>query len=105
MAQFFVHFRHKPITTITMETPETIILEKPQPVAKEKPRPVVNDIAQPVTEKPAPANTNEPAPAIINSVWNVLRLTFGIVPIVAGLDKFTDLLVNWDMYLNPLIAS
>src|ERR1043165_6158468 len=39
------------------------------------------------------------------SVWTILRFTFGIVPIVAGADKFTDLLVNWDMYLNPTIAS
>ncbi|HET9826256.1 MAG TPA: hypothetical protein VFP87_13040 [Chitinophagaceae bacterium] len=39
------------------------------------------------------------------SVWTVLRVTFGIVPIVAGADKFTDLLTNWDMYLNPTIAS
>jgi len=39
------------------------------------------------------------------SVWTILRLTFGIVPIVAGADKFTDLLVNWDMYLNPTIGS
>jgi uncharacterized membrane protein YphA (DoxX/SURF4 family) len=41
----------------------------------------------------------------VKSVWIILRLTFGIVPIVAGLDKFTDLLTNWDMYLNPGIAS
>src|SRR6266446_5414091 len=39
------------------------------------------------------------------SVWNVLRFTFGLVPIVAGADKFTDLLTNWDMYLNPSVAS
>jgi hypothetical protein len=39
------------------------------------------------------------------SVWTILRITFGIVPIVAGADKFTDLLTNWDMYLNPTIAS
>jgi uncharacterized membrane protein YphA (DoxX/SURF4 family) len=31
-----------------------------------------------------------------------LRLTFGVVPIVAGLDKFTDLLTNWTAYLSPL---
>jgi len=35
----------------------------------------------------------------------VLRITFGLFPIVAGLDKFTDLLVDWDMYLNPQFAS
>ena len=42
---------------------------------------------------------------VVRSVWMVLRITFGIVPIVAGIDKFTDLLVNWDMYLHPGIAS
>jgi uncharacterized membrane protein YphA (DoxX/SURF4 family) len=41
----------------------------------------------------------------VRSVWTILRITFGIVPIVAGADKFTDLLTNWDMYLNPTIAS
>jgi hypothetical protein len=41
----------------------------------------------------------------VRSVWTILRITFGIVPIVAGADKFTDLLTNWDMYLNPAIAS
>jgi uncharacterized membrane protein YphA (DoxX/SURF4 family) len=42
---------------------------------------------------------------VIRSVWIVLRITFGIVPIVAGLDKFTNLLVDWDIYLHPGIAS
>jgi len=46
-------------------------------------------------------NTND----TVRSVWMALRFTFGIVPIVAGLDKFTDLLTNWDMYLHPGIAS
>jgi uncharacterized membrane protein YphA (DoxX/SURF4 family) len=41
----------------------------------------------------------------VKSVWTLLRFTFGLVPIVAGLDKFTDLLTNWDMYLHPGIAS
>jgi hypothetical protein len=42
---------------------------------------------------------------MVRSVRMVLKFTFGIVPIVAGLDKFTDLLTNWDMYLHPGIAS
>jgi hypothetical protein len=41
----------------------------------------------------------------VRSVWLVLKITFSVVPVVAGLDKFTDLLVNWDMYLHPGIAS
>jgi uncharacterized membrane protein HdeD (DUF308 family) len=41
----------------------------------------------------------------VRSVWAILRFVFGIVPIIAGIDKFTDLLTNWDMYLHPGIAS
>lgn len=32
-------------------------------------------------------------------VKNILKYTFGLVPIVAGLDKFTNLLTNWSQYL------
>jgi uncharacterized membrane protein YphA (DoxX/SURF4 family) len=41
----------------------------------------------------------------IKQVQNVLRLTFGIVPIVAGLDKFTNLLANWPGYLGANIIG
>ena len=37
--------------------------------------------------------------ATIRQVQQTLKLTFGIVPIVAGLDKFTNLLTNWTDYL------
>ena len=38
-------------------------------------------------------------------VFNLLRLTYGIVPIVAGLDKFTNLLTHWEKYLHPGLAA
>jgi uncharacterized membrane protein YphA (DoxX/SURF4 family) len=41
----------------------------------------------------------------LRQTFTLLRLTFGIVPIVAGVDKFTNLLTNWEQYLNPSIAS
>ncbi len=34
--------------------------------------------------------------------YRVLRVAYGVVPIVAGLDKFTNLLTDWRMYLSPL---
>ena len=37
--------------------------------------------------------------------YQLLHLTFFLAPIVAGIDKFLHLLVNWDMYLAPWIAS
>lgn len=38
--------------------------------------------------------------ATIKQLQNTLRLTYGIVPVVAGLDKFTNLLTNWVDYLG-----
>src|ERR1051325_9390193 len=32
----------------------------------------------------------------------ILRFGFTVAPILAGLDKFFDLLVDWDKYLSPL---
>lgn len=33
--------------------------------------------------------------------YRVLHFGFVVAPIVAGLDKFTNLLVNWTVYLSP----
>jgi uncharacterized membrane protein YphA (DoxX/SURF4 family) len=40
--------------------------------------------------------------AHVNRSWWVLRIVYGLVPIVAGFDKFTNLLVDWDKYLSPV---
>lgn len=37
--------------------------------------------------------------------WMALRMTYGLVPLLAGLDKFFDLLTNWEHYLAPAIAN
>lgn len=34
--------------------------------------------------------------------WRALYFTYGLIPIVAGFDKFTNLLTNWTQYLSPL---
>lgn len=34
--------------------------------------------------------------------YRALRIALGVVPIVAGLDKFTNLLTDWTRYLSPL---
>jgi hypothetical protein len=44
---------------------------------------------------------NQPA----TTTFNLLKLTYGIVPIVAGLDKFTNLLTDWEKYLHPGLAK
>jgi len=41
----------------------------------------------------------------LKPTFNLLKLTFGLVPIIAGLDKFTNLLTHWENYLNPSLAG
>lgn len=36
----------------------------------------------------------------VRFVKNLLKYTFGLVPIVAGLDKFTNILTDWSQYLS-----
>jgi hypothetical protein len=36
--------------------------------------------------------------------FQILRLGFTVAPIVAGLDKFFNLLVNWEQYLPPFVT-
>src|SRR5262245_54340112 len=57
--------------------------------------------------------TSSTEPLIVPSVerdptylaYLLLRVGYVILPIVAGLDKFTHLLVDWDQYLSPRIAA
>lgn len=37
--------------------------------------------------------------------YRILRAGFTVAPILAGLDKFFHLLVNWDQYLPPFVNN
>ena len=41
----------------------------------------------------------------IRPTFDLLKFTFVIVPVVAGLDKFTNLLTDWEQYLHPALAE
>lgn len=38
----------------------------------------------------------------LDSAWRVLRIGLGLGPFLAGLDKYFNLLANWEGYLSPL---
>ena len=40
-----------------------------------------------------------------DKVITLLRWTYGLVPVVAGADKFMHVLTDWDKYLAPAIAN
>lgn len=37
----------------------------------------------------------------LNTTWWILKLTYGLLFIVAGADKFFDLIVHWQKYISP----
>lgn len=41
---------------------------------------------------------------VLESVWWTLRMSFGLVPLLAGLDKFFNLLTHWPKYVAPVFA-
>ena len=51
----------------------------------------------------APAPTV--APAAQRQAFLLLRTVFTVAPIIFGLDKFTNLLTHWTMYLAPVATS
>lgn len=54
-----------------------------------------------------PATAAHPATEshVVRTTHTTLRYLFAGVPIVAGVDKFTNLLAQWEVYLNPLALS
>ena len=41
----------------------------------------------------------------LRSLFTPLRLTYGLVPLLAGLDKFFNLLADWPRYLPASVAA
>ncbi|KRC84743.1 hypothetical protein ASE25_20370 [Terrabacter sp. Root85] len=51
-------------------------------------------------ERPARDDRSDPT----YQAYAVLRAAFVVAPVVFGLDKFTNLLVQWDQYLAPVLS-
>ena len=37
--------------------------------------------------------------------YKILHVAFILAPLLAGVDKFFDFLVNWPIYLSPLVSN
>jgi hypothetical protein len=44
-------------------------------------------------------------PGSLASIYVPLRLVYGLVPLVAGLDKYLNLLTDWDKYLPSAVVE
>ncbi|WP_199243452.1 hypothetical protein [Hymenobacter sedentarius] len=60
---------------------------------------------QPSANFPYSQQRTQPTSSAAHSVVRALTLTYSVVPIVAGLDKFTNLLTKWEAYLAPGIVK
>lgn len=41
----------------------------------------------------------------VNASWWALKIALGLMPIIAGLDKYFNKLTDWGMYLSPLATK
>src|SRR5215213_7911147 len=57
------------------------------------------------TAEPSRVGTRADASVATEQAYGILKLGFTVAPVVAGADKFTHLLVDWDKYLAPWIAG
>lgn len=46
-----------------------------------------------------------PASTKVERVASILHWTYGLVPIIAGADKFTHVLTDWNKYLAPVVTD
>ena len=56
----------------------------------------------PIDQPQTVANRSDSSPA--HQAYRILHFGFTVAPILAGLDKFFHLLVNWDQYLPETVA-
>ena len=67
---------------------------------------VKNSLKEPGTRQPSKGYSGmENSISDLKNVQTLLKYTFGLIPIVAGLDKFTNLLVDWTTYLSPNLTQ
>jgi hypothetical protein len=62
---------------------------------------IFNGTSEAAFSSDAKARTSSPS----RQAYQILHLGFTVAPILAGLDKFFNLLVNWDQYLPPFVNN
>lgn len=38
-------------------------------------------------------------------IWLLLKITYGLLFVIAGVDKFFNFVVNWEKYVNPTLLD
>ena len=62
-------------------------------------------MAQAIFDRTMTATTDADTSSASQQAYQILHLGFTVAPIVAGLDKFFHLLVNWDQYLPGFVNN
>lgn len=40
-----------------------------------------------------------------DTTWRLLKYAYGVLPILTGIDKFTNVLVTWEGYISPKVLT
>jgi hypothetical protein len=54
---------------------------------------------------PTVSHTSSLAAQPAYQAYVILHVGFAVLPVIAGVDKFFHLLVNWDQYLAPIVTQ
>ena len=74
-----------------------------EPLRQIRPEPVSGPLGEPMRgEETLPAAGVEESRAA-RQAYRALHVGFTVAPLVAGLDKFAHVLVDWDQYLAPIV--
>lgn len=41
----------------------------------------------------------------VHLIWLILKYTYGLLFVIAGADKFMNLVTQWDKYVSPMVIS
>lgn len=61
-------------------------------------------MAQPIPANVPVGSVERPARTLSYQAYQILHFGFVVLPLLAGLDKFAHILVNWDKYLAPIVV-
>jgi hypothetical protein len=77
----------------------------PELVNPETTEQLLRDEGIPPSTQPVEKEYKLTYPEPIHQAFRFLRFAFVMLPIIAGVDKFFDVIANWDQYLSGPIAS
>src|SRR5687768_5462399 len=83
-------------------SPVYVGLQKPIHIVLERIGMATSTLSNPVIGS---ASIEASRATLVRQAFRALQLGFVVAPILAGVDKFLNMLVNWEQYLAPTLTN